>query len=299
MSSSSPSSKSNSSPNPAVSVVIGSNAPHVLEGCLAALEPQRGDTEVLVLEGVPSSHVLRERFPWATFLEVPGALVPELWRDGIDSARGEIVALTIAQMIPAPDWLDAIGRAQEGHDAIGGGIDPGRDLRLVDWAEYFCRYARDMRPFEPHECLDLPGDNAAYKRTQLERVRATYRDGFWEPDVHRELAAAGGSLWHTPDVVVRQGRSTGWRAFAHQRLKHGRAYGNQRGVRFSRSRNSAGVAGAPLVPFLMTYRVLRQVAAKRRFRLRAVAALPLIVFFNTVWAVAEARGHLDVLTRRD
>jgi hypothetical protein len=298
VSSSNPSSQSNSSAEPAVSVVIGSNAPHAVEACLAALEPQSDNAEVLVLEAAQSRDALRERFPWASFVHSPGALVPELWRDGIDRSRGEIVALTIPQMVPAADWLDTIVRAHATHDAVGGAIDPADGLRLVDWAEYFCRYARDMRPFTPHRCLDLPGDNAAYKRAWLERVRASYRDGFWEPDVHRELADGGASLWHAPDIIVRQGRSTGWRAFARQRLKHGRAYGNQRGVRFSRSRNVAGVAGAPLVPFLMTLRVFSQVAAKRRFRLRALAALPLIFFFNTVWATAEARGHLDVLMQR-
>ena len=39
---------------------------------------------------------------------------------------------------------------------------------------------------------------------------------------------------------------------------------NQRGSGFSPTRNALGVIGAPLVPFLMTYRVIRQVAAKRR-----------------------------------
>lgn len=294
-----PSSTSSSSAEPTVSVVIGSNAPpKALESCLAALEPQRDGVDVLVYESRPSPPALRERFPWARFEERSGALVPELWRDGIDESSGEIVALTIAQMVPAPDWIASIRLHQADRLAVGGAIDPGESLRLADWAEYFCRYARDMPPFEPHECLDLPGDNAAYRRDALERARASYRDGFWEPDVHRELARNGGGLWHSPEIVVRQGRSAGWRAFSNQRMRHGRAYGNQRGVRFGTARNVAGVLGSPLVPFLMTLRVLRQVSSKRRYRLRAIAALPLVIFFNSIWALAEARGHLDTLRRR-
>jgi hypothetical protein len=295
---SSQSSTSSSSAEPAVSVVIGAKAsPNSLRACLAALEPQRDGVEVVVCEASASPPALREEFAWATFTHRSGALVPELWTDGIERANGRVIALTISQMVPEPNWIETLkGYLQ--YDAVGGAINPGDDLRLADWAEYFCRYARDMAPFAPHSCLDLPGDNAAYKRDWLDRVRPTFQDGFWEPDVHRAMAAEGATLWHAPDVVVRQGRSAGWRAFSSQRLKHGRAYGNQRGVRFTRARNVAGVLGAPLVPFVMTSRIVREVARKRRYRLRAVAALPLIFYFNLIWAAAEARGHLDVLTQR-
>ena len=284
-----------------ISVVVGASGPGAsLEACLEALEPQvNGKDEVLVYEAEPSAPAFRERFAFARFAERPGALVPELWRDGIDDSQGDIVALTIAQMIPAGDWLDTIRGEHARFDALGGAIEPaGNGMRIVDWAEYFCRYARDMLPFSPRESLDLPGDNAAYKRQVLEAHSDLYRDGFWEPDVHRGLAADGIVCWHSPELVVSQSRSFGWRAFVRQRLAHGRKYGHQRGVRFSRMRNLAGVLGSPLVPFLMTLRVLRQVATKRRWRLRALAALPVIFSFNLAWAVAEARGHLDMLGRR-
>ena len=298
MHSSMSSSSSSPSSRPSVSVVIGSNAPpESLEACLAALEAQRGGSEVLVLEGTASPAGLRERFPWAQYVERPGLLVPELWRDGIEAAEGEIVALTIAQMVPAPDWLAQVRAQLAGYDAVGGAIDPGKGLRLTDWAEYFCRYVRDMRPFAPRDTVDLPGDNAAYKRALLEMVRERWRDGFWENVVHRYLAADGVALHQAPEVVVFQGRSAGWSAFTAQRAAHGRKYGHQRGVHFSRARNLLGVLASPVVPFLMTWRVLRQVLRKRRYRLRALASLPLILSFNVVWAYAEARGHFDMLRR--
>lgn len=301
MRSSTPSSTSSSSAEPTVSVVVASNAPaEALERCLAALEPQRGDgVDVLVYEGRPSPTALRERFRWASFVERPGALVPELWRDGIDESAGDVVALTIAQMRPAPGWLAAIREQHRRYDAVAGAIDPDDGLRLADWGEFFCRYARDMRPFEGHECADLPGDNAAYKRAVLDRTRELYRDGFWEPVVHRRLIADGDVvLWHTPDVVVRQGPSAGWRAFVRQRLEHGRMFGRQRGASFGPARGLIGVLAAPVVPFLMSVRILRELQARRRYRLRFVAAFPHVLLFNAVWAFAEARGQLDVLKER-
>jgi hypothetical protein len=282
-----------------VSVVVGSNAPpDRLTPCLEALEPQRDGVEVLVQEGEASPAALRERFPWATFQTRPGQLVPEHWRDGIDRASGEIVALTIAQMIPAPDWIATMRSLLAEHDVVGGAIEPGRGLRLADWGEYFCRYSRDMPPIPPRANVEIAGDNAAYRRALLEGIAETYREGFWEPVSHRRLAADGVTLWHDPSLVVSQGRSAGFAAFARQRLEHGRRYGHQRGVHFSRARNLIGVLAAPLVPLLMTLRVLRQVLGKGRYRGRALRALPVILAYNAVWAYAEARGHADLLRRR-
>ena len=290
---------SSSSAEPAISVVVASVGPGVsLEPCLAAIERQRDGAEVLVFEPDRSSPDLRTRFDWASFNERPGSLVPELWREGIDAARGDIVALTISPMVPADDWLETMRRQLAARDVVAGAIDPGPRLRLSDWAEYFCRYARDLRPFEPHECLDLPGDNSAYRRELLVARRELFRDGFWEPVVNRALAADGVALWHDPALVVRQGRSAGVAAFTRQRLLHGRAYGSQRGARFGRGRNVAGVLGAPLVPVLMTARVVREVGSRRRYGLRLAAALPLVFWFNTAWAAGEAAGHLGTLRRR-
>ena len=282
-----------------VTVVIGSNAPSDrLERCLAALEPQREGVEVLVQESEPSPAALRERFPWARFATAPGRLVPEHWRDGIDAAEGEIVALTIAQMVPAADWVATMRRLLAEHDVVGGAIEPGAGLRAADWAEYFCRYSRDLPPFPADARVEPAGDNAAYKRALLERIAESYRDGFWEPVSHRRLEQEGVELRRDPRLLVRQGRSAGFAAFARQRLEHGRRYGHQRGAGFSRARNAIGVLGAPAVPALMTLRVLRQVFSKRRFRLRALLVLPQIVAHNAVWAYAEARGHLDMLRSR-
>jgi hypothetical protein len=284
---------------PTVTVVIGSNAPpERLAACLQALEPQREGVEVLVQEGQPSPAELRERFPWADFAAAAERLVPEHWRDGIDRASGEIVALTIAQMIPAADWIATMRKLHADHDVVGGAIEPGHGLRLVDWGEYFCRYSREMRPFPARESLDLAGDNAAYSRSQLEDVREVYQDGFWEPEVHRRLALQGVELWQTPALLVRQGRSAGFRTFVQQRLKHGRSHGRQRGSQGGLLQNVGRVIAAPLVPFVMTARVARLVFAKGRFRARLLTAVPLVFAFNVAWAVGEAVGHADRVASR-
>lgn len=287
------------STEPTLTVVIGSTAPpERLDACLSALEPQVDGVEVLVHEAHASPASLRERYPWARFTTTAGALVPHLWRDGIDAASGDAIALTIGPMRPASDWIHTMRAALVDHQVIGGAIEPAAELRLVDLAEFLCRYARDMRPFAPRENVDIPGDNAAYRRTALELVRDTYRDGFWENVVDRRLAAIGVVPWHTPEVVVSMGRSAGFAAFVRQRLAHGRLYGHQRGAHFSRMRNLVGVLASPAVPFLMTMRVYRELVSRRRLGATTLLALPVVFAFNLAWALAEAAGHLDMVRRR-
>jgi hypothetical protein len=282
--------------SPQLTVVVGAHGPEAaLEACLESLASQRNGAEIVVCEARPSSRELRERFGFARFVEHPGGRVPHLWSAGIRESSGAVVALTNSTMIPADDWIEVLESEHSSRDVVAGAIEPGSDLRLSDWAEYFCRYSPDMLPFEERETPDLPGDNASYKRDLLERTEELHRDGFWEPEVHRRLAEDGVRLWHSPRLVVRQGRSAGLRAFAGQRLHHGRAHGGQRGARYGRLRNVAGIAGAPLVAPLLTLRIARRVWARRRLRARMVAALPLVLLFNAAWAVGEARGHLDAL----
>jgi hypothetical protein len=265
--------------DPPISIVVASNgAPGSVEAFLEAIGPQLGDAELIVQDR-------------------PGVLVPELWRDGIDAARAPIVALTISVMRPAPDWLTRLRERMAEDEVVAGAIEPGDGLRVVDWAEYFCRYARDMLPFARRESPEIPGDNCAYRRELLERTRDVWRGGFWEPEVNRALARDGVRLWHDPSLVVRQGRSAGFGAFLRQRFVHGREYGRQRGARFGRGRNVAGVALAFAVPFLLVARTAREVFSRHRLRARLVVALPALLAFDAAWAAGEAMGHLDTLRR--
>src|SRR5580765_7299275 len=100
-----------------VSLVIGENGAGSVSDVLQPLRPLPGGIQVSTRGGE--------------------LLVPEQWRDGIDTAEGEIVCLTISVMRPARNWLDTARRLSAEAAAVGGAIEPGDDLRLRDWAEYF------------------------------------------------------------------------------------------------------------------------------------------------------------------
>ena len=280
----------------AITVVVACVAePQGASDCLRALAPQSRDAEVLVCSPRPVAGELRARFPDVAFHERRGALVPELWRDGIDLASGELVGLTISPMVPAPDWVATARRLGAGDRVVAGAIDPLEDLPLGDLAECLCRYARDMTPFAARASAQIPGDNCVYPRRLLLDHRQLWADGFWEPVVNAALQASGILLRHDPALRVHQGRSAGTRAFVRQRIVHGRANGRQRGLAMHSKANLLRVAGAPAVPLVLLARTYRELASRGRVDVRAVATLPWLVAYDVAWAFGEARGHFDCL----
>ena len=201
-------------------------------------------------------------------------------------------------MVPASDWIEALRAGLLEADAAGGAVEPGDGLRLSDRAEHLSRYARDILPFDLHECLELPGDNAAYRRTLLDQVATEWADGFLEPPVHRALDALGARLVHDPRIVVRMGRSAGARAFVHQRWAHGREHAARSATGASRSASLVRVLASPIVPFVLLTRTTKEVLGRGRLRGALVVSLPLLLAYDIAWAAGEAAGYLDTVRAR-
>ena len=149
-------------------------------------------------------------------------LAPQLWARGIDRARGQIVALTLASMAPVPGWAAAVRDAMtDGVAGVGGAIEPGPGLTALDWAVHLCRYSAYLLPFSNRPVSTLPGDNAAYRREAIERWRPLWAGGFWEIEIDAALVESGARLILTPAIVVRHGRSAGFLDFCRNRFAHG------------------------------------------------------------------------------
>ena len=99
------------------------------------------------------------------FTTTPGALVPAplARRDRRGTGDGRR-ADDLADAARAATGSSAAPRARTARTTRSPARStPATGLRLVDLAEFLCRYARDMRPFDAHATVDMPGDNAAYR----------------------------------------------------------------------------------------------------------------------------------------
>lgn len=277
-------------------IVASSNAVLSIRDCLNSLTRQADSTvELIVVDNSDdgSTKIIQRDFPQIRHLTLPHqVLINELWSAGILQSRGEIVALTTAHCIPAHDWILQIVRAHSVAAAgIGGAIDGEAGSNMVDWAVCFCRYSRFLPPLTNDEVDDIPADNAAYKRVPLFRHEALWRDGFWEPQLHRALAAEGQILQSTATMLVRHRHSYSFTGFMHQRFLHGEKYGQWRASTLSPAKRLLMIAASPLIPFVLLQRAARRVASKQRYLSRLLLTLPLLAAFFFAWGCGEAMGY--------
>ena len=283
---------------PKLSVVIGAYAPGKnARDCIAPIVTQDRDAEILLVHQSPDDPAswASQPSPPVKKLHFPElALMPELWEQGIQESQGEIVALLSADCIPAPGWVEGILRAHKrGFSGVGGAIECDASSSLAGWAVYFCRYSRYMPPFAEHETDDFAADNASYQRKDIDQCMAARANGFWEPEIHAELARTGQKLSLDPGIIVHFRNSMGILEFVQQRFHHGMQYGRDRGAGLPPMKRLFYIARSPLIPLVLLKRIASRVIKRRRNMGRFICSLPLVSLFLLGWTLGEVSGYLS------
>ena len=226
----------------------------------------------------------------------PGALIPELWRDGILAARGPFVATLTAHCPPRPGWIDRALTLTDGpHVAYGGliALAPGADR--VARAIHLLRYAGAAVAAEPRLVRDLSADNALYRRDAILLCPDLLAEGFWEPGFHARFLARGETMELRPDLVVEHRNRYSARAFLDQRRRHGRVFGRHRARAAPLAARAlmllASPAALPVFAAKRTGRILREPA----LRAGLADAAPWLYPFMAAWCWGEAQGYADAL----
>lgn len=270
----------------------------MIEACLDALAAQSGAAlaEVVVADATSDAAraALARRYPGVRVLAFPRRTsIPVLRTAAFDASRAPIVAVTEDHCVPDTRWLEEILRAHHSDaGVVGGPVENGCRDRTVDWAVYFCEYARNMSPVPDGESYDIPGVNAGYKRELLERHRAIMEEGFWEGLVHPRLAAEGVRFVSSPRIVVVHKKRFGFFYFVSQRFHYSRYYAGTRVAGAPLAKRVLFAGATAILPELLAYRLTREVMRKGRNRGRYVAALPALLPFLVIWAIGEFAGYL-------
>src|SRR5262249_27793956 len=128
-----------------------------------------------------------------------------------------------------PRWFQTIARAhQDGHRAVGGPVENGSVERSVDWAVFFCEYARFMLPMPQGIVAEIPGNNSAYERGILQRLGTELQAELWETFLHQRLRELGVRFYSDPEMVVYHKKSFGFRYFMSQRYHYSRSFAGMR-----------------------------------------------------------------------
>jgi glycosyltransferase involved in cell wall biosynthesis len=286
-------------PEPLVSVVIASvNGLACVSACLEALAPQMEGrrAEVLVVDrcGEETRAALRRRFPAVRVVAAEGgSSLAELRRQGLAQARGRLLAVLADRFVPAPGWLEAVEEAhRKGRQVFGGAVENASPARALDWAVFLCEYAPFMPPLAEGEAAAIPGNNAVYDRTVLDRLGGGTTGEAWDGFLHDRIRALGVPLWAEPGLRVAQGKRYAYVPFLAERYHAGRAFAATRLLAAPLLKRVAYALGTPFLPPLLLKRLFVVVLRKGRHRARLLSALPFILTFLVSGACGEAVGAL-------
>ena len=281
-------------------LIISFNQERTLARCLEALvaqaDPEKIEALVVGREAnAGKAHPMAGRFPGVIWSSTPpDENIPQMRSRGIARCRGEVIALLEDDCVVGEGWCNAVLAAHEQDQlAIGGAINPDDYERGVDWAVFFCEYARFMSPFAGHVSA-LPGNNVSYKRESLLaflRDQAS-DDGFYDVFFHWQLQQEGELLIAEPSLAVTNVNR--WQRTNVTRIPyhHGRGFAGKHSSDLPGWQRAllAGLSG-PL-PLLMIGRIIRELRRRRQYWPRFVFALPWVFSFAISWALGEMLGYL-------
>jgi glycosyltransferase involved in cell wall biosynthesis len=284
-----------------ISVVIASvNGPPAIHECLQALTQQEGDVsyEVLVVDRC-SAEVrteIQRRFPQPQIrlIAVEGfPSIPKLRAIGIAAANGQLIAILEDHCNVPPRWFDAIARAHHaGYLAIGSPVENGSVERLIDWAVFFCEYARFMPPMPRGVVSEIPGNCAVYDRQLLNQLGTDLRDEVWDSFLHQRMRELGVSFYCEPEMTVSHKKEFGFGYFMSQRYHYSRSFSGMRMRGAPLWKRIAFAAATAFLPPLLFARMGKTIWEKGRRQTTFLLATPVISAFLLSWAWGEAIGAL-------
>ncbi len=282
-----------------ISVIIACvNGLPWIDECLAALERQHGsiESEIIVAncckDGTPKH--IRDKFPQVKLLDFSERLtIPELRARGISQATGDITAITEDHCNASENWFEEILKAHDSEfEAVGGTVINGSVDRLTDWAVYLCEYSHVMPPIPSGEVEGIAGNNASYKREVLDQVDESIKRNYWEFFLHEELKRAGVKFLSVPTLIVYHKKEFGFLYFLAQRFHYSRSFAGMRRSKAGTSMRFLYVLFSPFLPFLLTWRIARQVFGKKRHMKQFLLSVPLLLVFMVSYALGELVGYL-------
>jgi hypothetical protein len=218
--------------------------------------------------------------------------VPELRREGLLAARGEVVAVLEEHCTAPPGWLAAIEtHFRSGDAAIGGPILDDDFARLCDWVVYFSEYHNYMPPWERGERAMLNGANIAYARDKVLRHRDALAAGYWEVVLHPPLQADG-AFRAVPEMGARHTGPFDYGYYLRQRYLLSRVWGGSQRLQGGLAKRIVHLLAGPIFPLFLLARIGKRVLEKGTRTAKLVQCLPLLVPVVCAYTLGEWLGYL-------
>lgn len=274
-------------------VVAAWNGNASLARCLDSLEKQSDSTnrEIIVVSNfVPELKAVDSSI--SVHLRPATYTVPELRRDGISAARGNVIAVIEDHCHADSEWCREIKKAHAaGETVAGGAVDNAATAKRLDWAVYFYDYGKYMPPNRAGAADALSGLNVSYRRAALEEISGVYKDGFFETFANEALKARGHRLWLAPSAVVFHNKSYELKPALAHCYHLARSFASRRAAAAGAGRRLLFIAGSLVLPAVLPTRVAVSIIKKGRNLKPFAASMPLLIVLLSVWSFGEFCGY--------
>jgi hypothetical protein len=276
--------------------------------CLQALSTQRDappmEIIIPVYRSVDHPDSLAEDWPSVRFVEIPEdpplSSALEHWTYdrrravGLLAACGEVIAMTEDHAIPGERWCATIWNLHQSkpYKVIGGAIRHTGTGGL-NWAIYYCDFARYEPPFPAEDVESVSDINVSYKRDTLERCRPAWEHFFDEATVHGRIRRDGGTLHLTPEITIGFDRGN-VRLFGtlRQRVNWGRVYGGRRAQKEGTVWRLIYAILSPALPFVLLARKFRLASRPGHTLGPFLTTLPFTFLCLVFWSLGEFIGYI-------
>ncbi len=220
---------------------------------------------------------------------VPGRAAPRLRRQGLEAARGRVVAFTEDSCLARPGWADAWLAAFDDPALVAGSgtVDLDDRATTLDRAVVLCEYAPFLAGGAGRPLDRLAGNNFAVLREVALRLTG---DEVHEVPLLAAIRREGGLARLVEGATVRHVRRFGTAEAFADRLRFGLEYGRLRTVGARPWARWAGLVAGPAIFASQAARLARTLAANPRHRRRSAPAVPLALALLLAWSLGEWLG---------
>jgi hypothetical protein len=199
---------------------------------------------------------------------------------GIRATSAPVVALAEDHCFPDPGWAEALIEAHKKQWAVVGPVVRNANPNsTISWAGFVMSYGPWLSPEEAGEMDHLPGHNSSYKRSILLKYDADLEEMLEAESVlHWDLKAKGYRLYLEPMARVSHLNYEILSSWLMEQYYSGRVFAAVRARDWPHLKKLFFTVGAPLIPGIRIYRILKEMSRSRQTRglIRSILA-PLIV----------------------
>jgi hypothetical protein len=171
-------------------------------------------------------------------------------------------------------------------------VEKRRPDSLLNWAIYLREFGEYTPPLPEGASATLTDCNVTYKRAALDAIVDVWRQEFHEPRVHGALLGRGETLWLSAGLHTEQQRSLTLGLALRERYAFGRLFGRLRLGTLGVARRVLLILASPLLPLLLTARVLARAVRKGKYLGVTLLALPYLLLLSAAWVLGEFVSYL-------